>query len=344
MVASYGTHPDKPIIEGDYSKWGGILIEGSFIEVHDITIKGWKAGILLSETSNSNLVSWNYVTKNRIGISVEGFNQTISYNVVGNNDIMMSDTLGTDDDYGAQGILLSSNASEIKYNAIYNNIALSADYGTDGSAIEIYGAYNNVIHHNVAINNDVFTELGHESTITNYKFNNSYFKNVGYNNYGTPVAVIHGQSNYGPVHQTNIYNNIFFKTKEPEEYYGPIIDIVDPENPLPVEGYFKFIYNLVFSTYHPIGNYENTKDYLLLFDPNKRDFVNNTIYYKPGLAEISSERQDLFLKNNTYGETNTLNTIDSLDTYVEPIATLIDYFLFESGFYDYFLTYSNFEK
>ena len=58
------------------------------------------------------------------------------------------------------------------YNTITDNWAASADFGTDGSAVEIYGGIGSLVHHNTASNNRTFTELGNNrSADTTYAYN-----------------------------------------------------------------------------------------------------------------------------------------------------------------------------
>ena len=85
---------------------------------------------------------------------------------------MAANTPGTFDDYGAVGVVVQGDNTEVAYNTITDNWAASADFGTDGSAVEIYGGIGTLVHHNTANNNRTFTELGNNrSADTTYAYN-----------------------------------------------------------------------------------------------------------------------------------------------------------------------------
>jgi hypothetical protein len=109
-----------------------------------------------------------------------------------------------DDDSGAFGILLHGDEAEIAGNVISGCDAFSYDYGRDGGAIEIYGGRRNHIHHNVAVDNDAFTELGDSRAV-----DNTYAYNVVRSSLTTSVGVVTrgADSSYGPVLGTRLYNN-----------------------------------------------------------------------------------------------------------------------------------------
>ena len=85
---------------------------------------------------------------------------------------MSPNTPGEFDDSGAVGMVVTGDNTEVAYNTITDNIADSVDFGTDGSAVEIYGGIGTVVHHNIASNNRTFTELGNpRSADTTYAYN-----------------------------------------------------------------------------------------------------------------------------------------------------------------------------
>ena len=93
-------------------------------------------------------------------------------NYLHHNDKMWPNTPGAFDDSGAVGMVVVGDNTEVAYNTITDNIAPSVDFGTDGSAVEIYGGIGTVVHHNVASNNRTFTELGNpRSADTTYAYN-----------------------------------------------------------------------------------------------------------------------------------------------------------------------------
>jgi hypothetical protein len=94
-------------------------------------------------------------------------------NVLTNNNIMNVNTRGTNcgtpraanssDDSGAFGVLLNGNDNELSGNTVSGSSASSFDYGRDGSAFEICNGNRNNIHHNVALDNKAFAEIGKSS-------------------------------------------------------------------------------------------------------------------------------------------------------------------------------------
>ena len=93
-------------------------------------------------------------------------------NYLHHNDRMAPNTPGAFDDYGAVGVVVQGDNTEVAYNTITDNWAPSADFGTDGSAVEIYGGIGTLVHHNIASNNRTFTELGNNrSADTTYAYN-----------------------------------------------------------------------------------------------------------------------------------------------------------------------------
>jgi hypothetical protein len=91
------------------------------------------------------------------------------------NTTMNRGTTGPDDDSGAFGVLVNGDHALITRNTISGQSAASADYGTDGSAVEIFGAEGTVVSYNVARDNHTFTELGGSaddaSSGTTYAYN-----------------------------------------------------------------------------------------------------------------------------------------------------------------------------
>ena len=107
-----------------------------------------------------------------IEIGEHAKNNKVLRNYLHNNDKMWPNTPGAFDDSGAVGMVVVGDDTEVAYNTITDNIAPSADFGTDGSAVEIYGGIGTVVHHNIATNNRTFTELGNpRSADTTYAYN-----------------------------------------------------------------------------------------------------------------------------------------------------------------------------
>lgn len=100
------------------------------------------------------------ITDVGVGVSVLG-----DGNLITGNDIhdlhMVVDTVGGDDDYGANGVVVGTSDNEVSFNRFSGCIAPSADYGVDGGAVEFYGDIaRNLIHHNQAFASEGFMEIG----------------------------------------------------------------------------------------------------------------------------------------------------------------------------------------
>ncbi|NYG55784.1 hypothetical protein [Nocardioides perillae] len=157
-VSSYGRGP-LPRVQGclrlaadhqvlhqvhvDGCTWSAVQVAGDHALVYNVEATGSFAGIEVEpETTGARLLR----------------------NWVRDNDRMAPGTTGSDDDYGAHGILVRGDQAEVAWNHISGHLADSPDYGTDGAALEVYGAVGTRIHHNVAVDNRAFLELGHSRT------------------------------------------------------------------------------------------------------------------------------------------------------------------------------------
>jgi hypothetical protein len=60
----------------------------------------------------------------------------------------------------------------VAHNSISGSRAFSYDFGLDGAAVEVYGATGASVHHNLAVDNDTFVELGNPRSADNlFEFN-----------------------------------------------------------------------------------------------------------------------------------------------------------------------------
>ena len=138
------------------------------------------------------------------------------YNTFTNNYIynlrMVYTGSGNNDDYGANGIILSGASNNvISYNTFEGCYATSPDYGVDGGALEYYNScsYNTAIY-NTAINCNGFFENGADSP-TNNCSNNVFAYNKIINCGG--CAYIHATGSFN-VNTSNLqfYNNVIVDT------------------------------------------------------------------------------------------------------------------------------------
>lgn len=140
VTGSYVVVEDLEVRDCD---WSGIEIEGAHVTVRGTTVSGNIAGITVGAAST---------------------HARILDNTLRDNDRMVPDTPGPYDDYGAYGVEVLGDHAEIAYNHISGHVAPSADFGADGSAVELYGAVGTSVHHNTSVDNLTFTELGHSDT------------------------------------------------------------------------------------------------------------------------------------------------------------------------------------
>ncbi len=118
-------------------------------------------------------------------------------------------TPGGSDDSGAFGVLLNGDRTEVAKNVISGSDTFSYDYGRDGAAVEVYGGQGNHIHHNLALDNHAFSELGNSRSR-----DNTFAYNVVRSGLADSMFVVSrgGQSGYGPVLNTKLLNNTVVMT------------------------------------------------------------------------------------------------------------------------------------
>jgi len=138
-----------------YASW--IVLEG--VLVRDANF----CGVYLWNDADHNVIRDVEATAVGIGIMVYGRHNLITHNYI-HDTLMVKNTPGGDDDFGALGVTLNGSYNEIAHNRIVNCIAPSQDYGVDGGAIEIAAGEQTIegiyIHHNWAENCEGFIEIG----------------------------------------------------------------------------------------------------------------------------------------------------------------------------------------
>jgi Right handed beta helix region len=201
VVGAYGSG-NLPVLRG--GGYGCVVVTGSYVVVQQLAATGCAyAGIDLR--GDYNVVRSCLITRNVAGVFVEpgaNANRILRNRIVSNNR-MAVDTPGGDDDYGAFGVLVNGDRTEIAYNTISGSDAHSYDYGRDGSAVEIDGARNSNVHHNRASNNDAFTELGGSRSADNTFRYNVVTSSLA----SSSFVVTRGGGRWGPVTGTRVYHN-----------------------------------------------------------------------------------------------------------------------------------------
>jgi len=149
-----------------------------------------------------------------IGLKLEGSGHLVEQSVFHDLTMVFADA-APDNDYGAMGIVISNgSAIEIRNNRFERLRQPSPDYGTDGSALEIFNAASNVrFHHNLVSTVDAFTEIGGSiatATVQDVRYHHNLV--LDYVN----IAYFHnnaGGSTYGlNVHDIRFEHNTFSKT------------------------------------------------------------------------------------------------------------------------------------
>ena len=168
------------------------------------------AGVGVS--GDDNRLQRSVVSSSSVGVYVRASAEgtVVTDNVIRDNNrmtVLTADKAG--DDSGAMGVLLHGDRTEVAYNTISGSDAFSYDYGRDGAAIEVYGGRGSSIHHNTAIDNDAFAELGNPRSA-----DSTFAYNVVRSALPTSTFVVTrgAGSAYGPVLRTRLVNNTVLMT------------------------------------------------------------------------------------------------------------------------------------
>ena len=171
-------------------------------------------GIILKNAPNCIIKNCD-ISKVGIGISVEGGSDqtTIEDNFI--HDLRMVRntpiTMNSNDDYGANPMVIGSSRNTIRNNRFEECWARSYDYGFDGGAVELFGASvnDNKVFYNTAINCNGFLEIGSQG-------NGSALNNiVAYNkiiNCGAIGVIQNAGSFKVDVRNLQYYNNTVIET------------------------------------------------------------------------------------------------------------------------------------
>jgi hypothetical protein len=198
-VGAYGTGV-KPVITGDC-----LEVRGSYVTMTDLTVAHCTSdGIWTDGTGNviTHVESLHNVQGIDVGTHAENTRVVRSY--LHDNDRMAPNTPGAFDDWGAVGMVVRGDGTEVAHNRISDNWARSADFGTDGSAVEIYGGIGTLVHHNIAANNRTFTELGNARSADTTFAHNRVTSDLE----ATEFLITRGDSDrFGPVRGTVAVGN-----------------------------------------------------------------------------------------------------------------------------------------
>ncbi|TQM75785.1 NosD domain-containing protein [Thermopolyspora flexuosa] len=159
-VGTYGTG-SRPTISG--RRGDCVVVTGTHVHITGLRASDCRwAGFHL--VGSHNQLVGVYADRNIAGVAVApvSAHNVIRASTFADNNRMSVNDRTQRNDSGAFGILLNGDDNLVIGNVITGSRARSRDYGYDGAAVEIYNGDRNVVVHNIARNNETFTELGHE--------------------------------------------------------------------------------------------------------------------------------------------------------------------------------------
>ncbi|MGZ4662215.1 MAG: hypothetical protein ACXVYB_13145 [Arthrobacter sp.] len=199
-----------------------IRLDGNFIAVDGLRADscGYAGFSVYGDHSS---VRNSAAANNAAGIKVSDGSDFGSYanNTLTDNNIMNVNTPGTgcgtatalncSDDSGAFGFLINGSDNEFSGNTVSGSTALSYDFGHDGSAFEIFNGNRNRIHHNVAVDNNVFSEIGRggDGTADNNTYSYNLIRSTCVPDCGQAMGLIARgtTSSFGPTNGTTFEHN-----------------------------------------------------------------------------------------------------------------------------------------
>jgi hypothetical protein len=232
LISAYGLG-DLPKIQN--APVSNVVITGSYQIIEYLQVRsdppnidpgcnnqpyGWRVGFNFMNGASYNTVRHSVARENTVGIKIAEFahhNSVLNNEVIDNNIAEVLDTT-PGNDLGPWGIVLMGDDNEVAYNYLSNNNSwCSYDWGYEGAAIELFMAQRNNIHHNISINDKIFSELGGSATI---KTEDNTF---AYNLYVSSLEdsqflILRGaKSPLGPTSRTKVYNNTVYLTHPTSE-------------------------------------------------------------------------------------------------------------------------------
>lgn len=185
----------------------------------------WRSGFTVQHEAHNVTLRYVIASGNTAGVHLTRGAQRVHLlhsQLIDNVVMSVNSNDGGFDDSGAWGLLINGSDNVIAYNTFSgNNAWCSYDFGQEGASIEIYEGVNNLIHHNVSIDDTTFSEIGSSSR-------RAARDNVfAYNVYASslPVSqfmVIRGDdAHFGPTHGTGLYHNTVHLT-HPDETQGVV--------------------------------------------------------------------------------------------------------------------------
>lgn len=207
---TYGTYgagaaPEFANTFHDYSST--IAVKGaSYVNLQGLAVtNGMEAGVRLDAATQHVTIRDMDISNTGTGIILDGSNNAVTDNKIHDLHMVVNTPGPTNDDYGAEAVIVSGQGHTISGNQINNAKAQSYDYGTDGGAFEFWGAASNIhIAQNAVRNSDGFIEMGGQpgafSNIEvdhNTSFNSSTFLSIhnGGGAFGSAIANVNVHAN-----------------------------------------------------------------------------------------------------------------------------------------------------
>jgi hypothetical protein len=132
-------------------------------------------------------------------------------NILVNNhvmDVLTPVGVSASDDIGAWGVLLRGSDHEIAFNYFADNNAwCTYDTPPQGNSVELFEARNNRIHHNTAVNDRHFAEVGGSAAIKSDGNILAYNLVISAVPDARFIILRGGESSWGPTWRTTLYNN-----------------------------------------------------------------------------------------------------------------------------------------
>ena len=166
---SYGSGSLPTIVVGETGSC--VRVNGDYVTVDGVRAEGCGYSGF-SIYGDHGVVRNVDAVNNAAGIQVGKGSDFGTYtdNTLTGNNVMNVNTPGVacgtpgavycNDDSGAFGVLINGNDNEFTGNTITGSTAKSQDFSHDGAAFEIFNGSRNKIHHNVSLDNNVFSEIG----------------------------------------------------------------------------------------------------------------------------------------------------------------------------------------
>jgi hypothetical protein len=166
-IAAFGTGRPPTVTSGCVS------LLGSWLRVEHIRATGCRAGFFADGAHD--VVSHVRAEHNMYGVEIgdSASHARVERSRIRDNTVMAANTPGPTDDYGASGVVVRGRGTRVVGNVLSGHVAPSADFGQDGSAIEIFGARHTRIEHNTGRDNLAFVELGDPRTVDTVLTDNS---------------------------------------------------------------------------------------------------------------------------------------------------------------------------